>query len=210
MIKQKYVYDLLTRFLHAGIGSSALLLFLTAKLAGIFYENSSVRHNLWMLHIFLGFLLTGLIFMRVIWFFIGPKYARITNLIQLQNWKEIVETRKVKWKWGHHPFAALAYLGVYATFLYLIYSGQFLSRIQFDVGPISPQHFDDMNLFIAFLENHEIASCLIIIFMIVHMIALFWHQQNDGVSVFSSMKDGFQHKYINEDANEYGDPNEND
>jgi len=208
MIRKKYIYDFLTRFLHAGIGGSAILLIITANLAKFFHENSVIRHNFWMVHVSLGFLLSTFLILRFIWLFIGPKYSKISNFIQVKNWKEIIKTRTVKWKWGHHPFAGLVYIGVYATVGYLTYSGHYLSRIQYDMGPISPQHFDDMNLFAGFIESHEFASCLIVIFIIVHLAALFWHQQNDGVSVLSSMKDGFQHKYIDENNEGNGDNNE--
>jgi len=208
MLQKKYVYDLLTRILHAGIGGSLLLLLITAKLAKVFYENSSVRHNLWMLHIYLGFILTSFLILRFVWFFFGPQYARISNFIQLSNWKEIVRTRKVKWEWGHHPFAGIAYLGVYGIIIFIIYTGHFLSRIQHDVGPISPKYFDDMNLFVNFIEGHELASLLIIVFTLIHLIALLWHQQNDGVSIISSMVDGYQHKQTDINEKEYGDAHE--
>lgn len=210
MIRKKYVYDLMTRFLHAGIGGSVLFLLLTANLAKFFHENSAIRHNFWMVHVSLGFLLSALLILRFIWLFIGPKYSKISNFIQLNNLKETIKTRTVKWKWGHHPFAGLVYLGVYAVIGYLTYSGHFLSRIQYDMGPISPQYFDDMNLFAGLIESHEFTSCLIVIFIIFHLAALFWHQKNDGVSVLSSMKDGFQYKNVDESEKKDGDNNEDD
>lgn len=197
-IRKKYIYDLLTRILHAGIAGSCLLLFLTAKLARFFYENGNIRHLFWMIHIYIGYLLIGLISVRLVWFFTGPKYARLSNLIKIKEWKEILVTKKMKWGWGHHPTASIAYIFIYLVIGFLIYSGIFLARIQFDMGPIASQYYDQVMLLDDFLEGHETASLLVIAFSIVHVLALFWHQINDQVPIFKSMRTGFQYKRFKE------------
>lgn len=196
-IRKKYVYDLLTRISHAGIGGASLLLFLSAQLANYFYENGKTSHFIWMLHIYLGYLLVFFFTMRIIWFFKGPKYSRLSNLIKIKEWKEILLAKKfqrIKWNWGHHPSASIAYLLLYLVLLFLIFSGLFLSRIQFDMGPLPAKYYDEVELLTTFLQSHETASWLIIIFTIVHLAGLFWHQLKDKVPVFESMRTGYQYK----------------
>lgn len=193
-IQKKYVYDLITRICHAGIGATSILLWASAKFAGLFYENGQWRHLFWIIHIYCGYSLIAFISVRVIWFFNGPKYSRLSNFIELKKWKTILQTKKINWGWGHHPLAALAYLGLYAVILFLIYTGLFLARIQFDYGPVSEKYFDEMNLLKNFLENHNMASWFVFIFTIVHLTALTWHQIKGRVPVFISMKTGHQYK----------------
>jgi Ni/Fe-hydrogenase 1 B-type cytochrome subunit len=193
-IRKKYVYDLITRITHAGIGFSILLLLATSQLARFFYENGQLRHLFWVIHIYSGYLLIGFFLMRIVWFFKGPKYSRLSNFIKIKEWKQIFISKKIKWGWGHHPMAALAYLLLYATIAFLIYSGLFLARIQFDQGPISEKYFDEMNLLKNFLENHNTASWLVIIFTITHLGALIFHQIKDRVPIFKSMRTGYQYK----------------
>lgn len=196
-IRKKYVYDFLTRISHAGIGGASLLLFFSAQLANFYYENGDIKHLLWMVHIYLGYLLTLFFALRVIWFFKGPKYSRLSNLIKFKEWKEIFLSKKfknIKWNWGHHPTASIAYLGIYLVIGFLIFSGLFLSRIQFDMGPIASKYYDEVRLLTNFLETHQAASLLIIIFTIIHLTTLFWHQHKDKVPIFTSMKSGYQYK----------------
>lgn len=185
-MRKKYIYDLVTRISHAGIGATILLLLASSQLAQYFYEDGHLRHFFWVIHIYSGYLLIGFFLMRIVWFFKGPKYSRLSNFIKFRT--------NMKWGWGHHPMAAPAYLLLYATIAFLIYSGLFLARIQFDLGPISEKYYDEMNLLNNFLHNHNTASWLVIIFTITHLGALTFHQIKDRVPIFKSMRTGYQYK----------------
>lgn len=212
-IRKKYIYDLPTRILHAGIGGASLLLFISAQLAKFFYENGEIRHLFWITHIFIGYLLFAFFALRVVWFFKGPKYSRLSNLIKIREWKKIItdifiakKVKPIKWDWGHHPRASIAYLALYFTIAFLIFSGLFLSRIQFDMGPMARKYYDEVILLDTFLESHSIASWFIILFTITHIAALYWHQIKDKVPIFTSMRTGYQYKHT-----QHGDlENEND
>jgi cytochrome b len=198
MIEKRYIYDKFTRILHWSIALSILTLFLSAKVAAIFYEESVIRHYAWQIHIFSGYAFSLLLIMRIGGLFFGGKYAKIQSFINLEKWKLILKNKKMIWGWGHHPVAAILYLGVYGLMGFLVYSGLFLARIQFDLGPISEKYFDDMILLKNYLERHELASNLILLFVFGHLLALLWHQVRDGVPIISSMLDGYQHKIIKE------------
>jgi Ni,Fe-hydrogenase I cytochrome b subunit len=195
-IRKKYVYDFITRISHAGIGISILLLLVSSELAKFFYENGQLRHLFWIIHIYTGYLLTSFLCLRILWFFKGPQYSRLSNFVKVQEWKKIINNKKMTWGWGHHPLAALAYLLLYGVVIFLIYTGFFLARIQFDQGLISEKYYDEINLLQNFLENHYTASWVVIIFTIIHIVALSWHQIKDNVPILQSMKDGYQYKRI--------------
>ncbi|MFA6238000.1 MAG: cytochrome b/b6 domain-containing protein [Bacteriovorax sp.] len=196
-IQKKYIYDLLTRISHAGIGGISLLLFLSAQLANLFFESGNIRHFIWLVHIYLGYLLVSFFVTRIIWLFKGPKYSRLSNLIQIKEWKNILLSKgkgAVKWGWGHHPLASLAYLGLYLIIAVLIFSGFILARIQFDLGPVPEKYYDDVRFLSSYKDGHYIASVGLLFFTVVHIWALFHHQKKDKVPAFESMKTGYQYK----------------
>jgi cytochrome b len=193
-IEKKYIYDLTTRLLHASIGISTLILFLTAKLSKYYYEDGPLRHIFWQIHIVTGYTLICFIFIRFIYFFIGPKYSKLAEFFKWKEWRDIIFKQKITWGWGHHPLGALAYLLIYAVIVQLIYSGLYLARIQFDQGPIANKLYDEVFLLTKFLELHELGSSVFILFTIGHVFSLFWHQTNDGVPILQSMFNGFQYK----------------
>lgn len=199
--QKKYVYDLITRITHAGIGLSTLLLFGTAQMAKIFYENGQVTEILWSIHIYLGYVLSAFLMLRFIWFFKGPHYSRLTHFFKLrecfEHVKMMIRTKKIKsipWGWGHHPLAAFVYFLVYIKLTLLVITGLFLARIEMDFGPLPEKFFDDMKLYDFFIFPHDAASLFIIIFTGIHLVSLYYHQIKDKVPVFISMWTGYQYK----------------
>lgn len=197
MIIKKYIYDKTTRILHAGIGISVILLFLTAKMAKIFFEYNELRVTLWNIHLVLGYFLAILFSYRFVWFFIGNQYAKLNNFLHLQDiYLFFIKWKKIEWKFGHHPVAGIMYLIFYLMLIFIMITGLFLARIEHDLGPIAESFYDDMQVYAQFISWHEVISNLILVFFIMHILALFKHQLHDGVPVISSMKDGYQYKNI--------------
>jgi cytochrome b len=203
MIIKKYIYDKTTRILHASIGISVVLLFVSAKIAKIFFEYNSLRIFLWNLHLTLGYLLGFLFLYRFVWFFLGNDYAKVKNFLHFEEiFKAFKNRQKIEWKFGHHPLAGMVYLAFYLLLISIVVSGLYLARIEHDLGPIAEKYFDDMNAYAQIISIHEVISNLILGFFILHIIALFKHQMNDGVPVITSMKDGYQYKKIKGENNE--------
>ncbi|MBP9682354.1 MAG: cytochrome b/b6 domain-containing protein [Bacteriovorax sp.] len=198
---KKYIYDFLTRFTHAGIAGCSLLLYLTANLAHLFYESGSLSYSFWMAHVILGHLLIFFLAIRIFWFFKGPRYSRLSNLIKIKEWKQIFlncfqvnKNFKIKWPWGHHPLASVAYLLVFVALIILTITGLFLTRIQFDLGIIAESYYDDMTILDSFKDPHQLASLFIINFSLVHILMLLWHQRKDKLPILQSMVTGYQYK----------------
>lgn len=201
-IEKKYIYDLVTRLSHAGIGLSIFGLIATSQLAKIYYEDGHLRHLFWYAHIALGFILIFFFSWRVAWMIFGPKHSKFKSFIFINQWKKIRSLhhiKKMEWDWGHHPIASIAYLVVYLLILISIITGLFLARIQFDIGPINQKFYDDLNYLIELMNIHNFVSTSMIIFIFAHLYALTLHRIKDNVPTFTSMLDGYQHKKKNKD-----------
>lgn len=201
-IEKKYVYDLFLRALHAIIAFSTLVLLLSAKFAEFNESEGYLRKAFWVIHIFAGYSLSIAFIFRIVWGFVGPEHARFSNLFHLEVWKKLIHTRNIKevtWKWGHHPLAALAYLGFYISVFVLAISGIILSAIEHDRGPLANWLYDELTYKHAFMEVHEACSMFVILFIISHVFALFYHEYVDGVPIVQSMFSGYQYKKVNQE-----------
>lgn len=209
-MRKKYVYDLSTRIMHAGIGLCTLLLLATAELAQVFYEIGPVRHSLWLIHIFLGNLLIVFLVFRFVYLFTGPEYSRLSNFIKLNEWRQLLSLKgRPDWSWGHHPMASLFYLAVYAALMLLGFSGIFLARVQFDKGLVPEQFYDDLTWLTELMATHEALAWFVLGFTFLHLAALIYHYKKDKLPVFESMKTGFQYRHENQGEKSHEIPMEN-
>ena len=170
-------------------------------MAQYFYEDGALSFSFWMAHVILGHFLIIFLGIRIFWFFKGPRYSRLSNLIKIKEWKEILlncfqlnKSFKIKWPWGHHPLASAAYLLVFVALTTRTISGHFLTRIQFDLGIIEESYYDDMTILDSFKDPHQVASLFIINFSLVHILMLLWHQRKDKLPILQSMVTGYQYK----------------
>lgn len=206
-MRKKYVYDLSTRIMHAGIGLCTLLLLATAGLAHVFYESGPLRHNFWLIHVFFGNLLLVFLVFRFVYLFTGPKYSRLSNFIKLNEWRQLLSFKgRPNWSWGHHPMASLFYLAVYAALFLLSVTGLFLTRIQFDKGFVPKEFYDDLTWFTELLAAHETLAWFVSGFTLLHISALIYHQLKDKLPVFESMKTGFQYRHENQGEKSHEKP----
>jgi cytochrome b len=196
-IEKKYVYDLFLRVLHLVIAASTLVLLLSAKFAEINEGEGYLRKAFWVIHIFAGYSLSIAFILRIIWGFVGPAHARFSSFFHVKEWRKLLETKNIKdivWNWGHHPLASIAYLAFYLSVLILSISGILLSAIEHDRGPLAKWLYDELAYKHTIAEIHEAFTWIIIIFIISHIFALFYHENEDGVPVVQSMFSGFQFK----------------
>jgi cytochrome b len=196
-IQKKYIYDLLLRILHAVIAISTIVLLLSAKFAEINEGEGYLRKAFWVIHIFAGYSLGIAFVIRIVWGFIGPTHARFSSFIHVSEWKKVIKNlnpKTIVWNWGHHPLASIAYLGFYGAVLVLSVTGIVLAAVEHDRGPLANWLYDELAFKHTFLEVHEAFSWLIIIFIISHIFALYYHEHEDGVPTVQSMFSGNQYK----------------
>jgi cytochrome b len=204
-IEKKYIYDLFLRFLHLMIAGSTVVLLLSAKLAEINEGEGYLRKAFWVIHIFAGYGLSIGLVLRIIWGFVGPEHARFKSFIHIEEWKTLIRTLSIKniiWKWGHHPLASIAYLCFYFASLVLAGTGLLLAAIEHDRGPFANWLYDELLYKHSLQEVHEALAWTIVIFIVTHIFALFYHEHEDGLPTVQSMFSGFQYKKNKENEDE--------
>jgi cytochrome b len=115
----------------------------------------------------------------------------------MEAWKKLIQTKNFKnivWPWGHHPLASLSYIVFYFSVSVLTVTGMMLSAIEHNRGPLATWFYDELVYKHTTKEIHEVFSWMVLIFIITHIAALFYHENEDGVPVVQSMFSGFQYK----------------
>lgn len=203
-VERKKIYDPLLRLTHFGIAFFSLILIISAYTANYFYDEGVLRKSFWLVHVYSGFALTICLAIRIIWGFIGPKYARWKEMWKWQIWMNAIKEKNLKfqWNWGHHPVASVAYLIFYAVLIFLSATGIILAAIEHDLGPLASKYYDQLTYKKDILEIHESLSFFIILFIFAHLFALFWHENRDKFPTVQSMFSGYQYRNNNEVENE--------
>jgi len=130
MAKEIRVWDPLVRIFHWGL----VLAFTISYLSGD--EESD-------LHIYAGYAVLGLISFRLIWGFIGTRYARFSDFVRapqtiIAYLKELVAGR-AKHYVGHNPAAGAMILALLLGLFVTTYSGLKVYAIEEGAGPLAQQ-----------------------------------------------------------------------
>jgi cytochrome b len=138
------VWDPLIRIFHWGLVLTFSIGYLTGE------EESN-------LHIYAGYAVLGLITFRVLWGFIGPRYARFSDFVYspktvIQYLRSLV-ARKPKHYIGHNPAGGWIVIAMLLCLFIVSVSGLKVYAIEEGLGPlagetpaltiISPAHADD-------------------------------------------------------------------
>ncbi|MGZ3788516.1 MAG: cytochrome b/b6 domain-containing protein [Bacteriovorax sp.] len=203
-VERKKIYDPLLRLTHFGIAFFCLILILSAYGADFFYEEGLIRKSFWVVHVYSGFAFIFFLAIRILWGFIGPKYARWSEMWQWHEWVSAIKRRSIhfEWSWGHHPMASLTYLVFYLISIFISASGIVLSAIEHNLGPLASRFYDQLEYRKDLLEIHESLSFFVIFFIFAHLFALYWHERKDQVPIVQSMFSGYQYRKNSEVKNE--------
>ncbi|TCK17873.1 cytochrome b [Thiogranum longum] len=138
------VWDPLVRIFHWSLVAGFTIAYLTGE------EESS-------LHIYSGYAVLGLITFRVVWGFIGTRYARFSDFIYSQHavsrYLKSLVSRKPEHYVGHNPAGGWMVIIMLASLFVVSISGLKLYAVEEGLGPlagplpavtiISPAHADD-------------------------------------------------------------------
>ena len=166
------VWDAPTRVFHW------LLVF---SFAGAYLTSESERWSL--VHITLGYTLGGLIAFRLIWGFVGTRYARFTSFVkgpsEVLQYAKSMATLKPKHFVGHNPLGAVAIVLLIVSGIALVVTGYAAFN---EIG----------GEWVA--ELHEIASHIMLILVGIHIvgvIAASWlHKENLARAMVNGFKQG--------------------
>jgi len=158
---KSYIWTFVTRFAH-------ILLMLTFAISYILGD----FERLLPLHVAFGLTLGVLLFFRIIWGFIGPKYSKFSDFnFSFEDLKEYLLSpfSKTKEYIGHNPASSYAIVGMFVVGFLTIVSGLLVYGIQENHGILSFLHnsyFGEMEI----LEDiHEFFSNLFIAIIAVHI-----------------------------------------
>lgn len=208
---RQMVYDPVLRLIHAWNGVLIVVLLGSGELAVHFRLEWSVA-GLWQMHIWLGYgLLLGFV-ARLVWGFVGPGRACWPGLWQPTAWRAGLH-RDGSRTWlalpadGRvPPMAALVYLVVYGAVFAMLVTGLVLAAINKGVGPL----YDWLGFYFEigepFRETHEFLKNTLWAFLVLHVLAMIWHERRDGVPIAQGMISGFHYHPVTETDAQVSDP----
>ena len=162
MIKmnKSYIWSLPTRVFHALFALLIIFAFL------------SDDDNLLQYHVIIGYLIFILLFFRVLWGFIGPKYSKFSDFpFGIQNVKDFLASLfsdKSKYV-GHNPLASYVMVTILITVFFVIVTGVLVYGVQEGRGLLSflnSSYFKEMEIF---EDIHEFFANFLIILILFHL-----------------------------------------
>lgn len=214
-----YVWELPVRFYHWVNAWCLVLLIVTGYLignpVGITYSHEAYRQywfgTVRFAHFVSGFVYFFNFLVRIYWGFVGNRYARWRNFIPSTavQWREIFEVLRVdvlqttihgRFSIGHNALAGLIYFLSFLVFLFQAVTGfalyssmsrSFLPRLFAWIVPLMGGDF-------AVRQWHHMGMWFFVIFAIIHVYLVFYHDYVEGRGTTSSMVGGW--KFEREDA----------
>ncbi|SFV54726.1 Ni,Fe-hydrogenase I cytochrome b subunit [hydrothermal vent metagenome] len=181
-----YVWNLSARIIHWMIALSFTLAFITS-----FYEN--LLHD----HVALGFIFGIMILYRIIWGFIGPKYAQFRHFMLRPSdfifyFKEKIQNRWRKIPAGHNPASSWYTIWAMVMGTVIVVSGLLLYGIQEAKGVLSYLN-DTHTQYIGVLDTiHQYSAYIFVAWIVIHitgvLIEQFWHKTHMVFAMLTGYK----------------------
>jgi cytochrome b len=131
--------------------------------------------------------------LRLLWGFVGPEFARWSDLWHPREWGTMLRGRlDFPARFGHDVRASAAFLALYAILLLMAGTGLALAAIEFDMGPLTTMLGEDSGLKHFFKEPHEAGFAVVLGFVALHLGALAYHRFVLGSPVGQAMVTGMQ------------------
>jgi Ni/Fe-hydrogenase 1 B-type cytochrome subunit len=217
--RRVYVWELPVRFYHWVNAISVAILIVTGYLIGrpiaITYSHEAYQQywfgTVRFLHFVTAFVYFFNFLVRIYWGFVGNRYARWDNFIPWtrEQWSEILDVLKVdvsQTKFqraisiGHNALAGLIYFLSFIVFIFqaitgfALYSSMSSSALPRLFAWIVPLMGGDF----AVRQWHHMFMWFFVVFAIIHVYLVFYHDYVEGRGTTSSMVGGW--KFEREDA----------
>lgn len=218
-LREVYVWQLPVRFFHWINATCIVILCITGYIIGdppAVQHATEAIHNYWFGYLRLTHLCVGMIFvvnilMRVYWAFAGNRFARWFNFVPLtrQQWHSIFATLRVDvflltktpvHDIGHNSLAATTYFGLFLLSLVQAFTGFMMMFVTTNnVGePVTTWALFGVNGFFVARYIHHFLMWAFVIFMIIHVYLVFYHDYIERNGIASSMIGGW--KFIQDDV----------
>ena len=203
------VWDWPTRVLHwlnAIIIIALIALILGAEWMEELGVARELRRPVKEAHACLGHLFMVTLTLRIIWGFIGNKYARFSDIVPLKGWQWQAIGHNMKWYLsgfkgsaakaiGHDPLAAIFYTLLFIVLISQALTGMLLSGAEFNTFPgtlftggMSEEALEGLEE--ALEGPHEAGFLFIIFFIAAHLIGLIAHELKEKTGLLTSMVNG--------------------
>jgi Ni/Fe-hydrogenase 1 B-type cytochrome subunit len=211
--ERRYVWQLPVRFYHWINAFAVLALAVTGYLIGAppaLKSGAEASFGYWFgtvrfIHFVAAFVFFFNFLFRIYWGFVGNRYARWDNFIPLrkEQWKELTEVLRVdilqaKMKplesIGHNTLAGLTYFITFLAFvvqcatgfgMYSAMSHSWLPSLFAWIVPLMGGDFYVRHV-------HHVMMWFFIVFSMIHMYLVFYHDYVEGRGVTSSMVGGWK------------------
>jgi len=212
-IKRKYVWEIPVRFYHWVNATCILVLVVTGYIIGnppAIQHGTEAYANYWFgINRFIHFVFSYLFFfnfvLRLYWAFVGNKYSKWWNFVPYtkRQWKEIGEVLKVDilqlktWSFeseGHNALASFTYFIMFLAFLlqcltgFGMYAAMSTSWFPQLFAWFIPMVGGDM----AARHIHHILMWIFVVFAMIHIYLVFYHDYVERTGVASSMISGWK------------------
>ena len=222
-LREVYVWELPVRIFHWVNAVAIVVLCITGYIIGnppAIQHGTAPEFNYWFgwvrfIHFVAAFVFVINFLVRIYWAFAGNSFARWPNYIPLkkEQWRGIIETTKVDvlllspkpvYDIGHNSLAAFTYFGVFILFIIQSLTGfaMFCVSTNNVMEPCFTWLLFSMGGFYVVRDIHHIAMWAFILFSVVHVYLVFYHDYIERNGIASSIIGGW--KFIREDlAEEY-------
>ena len=207
------VWDWETRVLHwinATLIICLVLLMLGYEGMEIMGVEKALRTPVKRIHAYVGHIFVVTFILRILWGFLGNKYARFSDIIPFKGEKRRAMAANVKWYLsgfrgsparvpGHDPLASLFYIALFIVLVTQALSGVLLAGMEFDMFP---GYLLVVGLGEAAIEGleevaegfHAFGFYFMLFFIAAHILGLVVHEVKEKTGLFSSMIHG--NKYL--------------
>ena len=182
--KMVRVWDPLVRMFHWGLAGSFAIAFLT-------------EDDLLALHVWAGYLILGLIFIRVLWGFIGTRHARWSDFVKqpaeiFTYLKAAIRSRAARYL-GHNPAGGAMVVALMLSVTFTGLSGLAVYGAQELSGPMAPLLSGLSEGWAHALEDiHEVVANLTLLLVLLHLagvaLASLQHRENLVRAMITGLK----------------------
>ena len=178
------VWDIFIRFSHWTLATAFFIAYVT-------------EDDLMTVHVWAGYVVGGLVILRIIWGLVGPRHARFTDFIYrpatvLRYLRDLVTLRAKRYI-GHSPAGGAMVAALLLALIAVVGTGILLYGLHDGAGPLAHLHGFGGRTFRRLVEGvHELASNLTLALVIAHiagvLLASFAHSENLIVAMITGKK----------------------
>lgn len=180
------VWDPLVRVFHWSLVSTFFIAYITEE-------------DFLNLHVWAGYLVLSLIFLRILWGLVGTQYARFSDFVYTpktikQFLLDTLRLRAPRYL-GHNPAAGVMIILLLVALLLTTLSGLAVYGIEEGAGPLAGILAGSSDLWgDAFEEVHEFFANLTVLLVLLHIVGVIVESLIHGENLVSAMWHGYKRK----------------